>query len=197
MWPGSYRRPLNWNASAVTGAAALFTLMQVMRRRRNERDLRQVAVQGGMGVVATMAYKALESDIEYADGFWETAKWLIATYGAYEAYQLVVFNIDTFNLSGMRGHDGDYDEYVRPGSRVAMSSALFRDEGRPPASWTSPTYSLMGISGLSELKPLLYVMSAALLFERLKLRQTLNKAPLQALGLYALTKEKPAQRRLG
>lgn len=194
MWPGNYRRPSSWNATTVTGAAALFTLLQVMRRRRHERDLRQVAAQGGMGVVATMAYRALQ-DIEYADGFWETAQWLLATYGAYEAYQLVLFNIDALKLAGLSGGgDIDYDFYTRPNSRLAMGSGYWREEGTV-ASWKSPTHSLMGISGLSELKPLLYVMSAALLFERLKLRQTLNKAPLQALGLYALAKEKPAERR--
>ena len=199
MWPGSYRRPLNWNASAATGAAALIVLMQVMRRRRNDRDLGQLAVQGGMGAVATMVYQVMNNDLQDSQGFWDTAQWLLATYGAYEAYQLVLFNIDAITIGGLSGagpgHPDpmDYDEYVRPRSRLAMSAALFTDAGTSAPGWLGP----FGISGAAELKPLLYVMSAALLFERLKLRQTLNKTPLAILGLYALTKEKPATRRLG
>ena len=41
---------------------------------------------------------------------------------------------------------------------------------------------------------LLAVMAAALLVERLNLRRQLNRAPLAALGLYALTRELPVTR---
>ena len=188
MWPGDYRRPSSWNATTVTGAAAFFTLLQVMRRRRHERDQRQVVVQGGMGVLATMAYQSMGTDLNDAQGFWETAHWLLATYGAYEAYQLVLFNIDALRLAGLSGLN---EVDVRPGSRLALGSGFFREDGVAPEWWQGP----FDIAGLQELKPLLYVMSAALLLERLKLRQMLNKTPLAVLGLYALTKEKPAERR--
>lgn len=185
-----WRRQPNHNALETTGTAALLALMTWMRSRRHGFEMRQIATQGGVGVVATAAYAALNDDLNDAQGFWDTAKYLLATYGAYEAYQLVRFNLDyfRFKFGTFDLLDGDPLNRPRPNSRMLLSSGYFW-ESFPPR-FPGP----MTISGFYELQPLLMVMAAALLVERLKLRRQLNIAPLTALGILRLSQELPVTR---
>jgi hypothetical protein len=89
--------------------------------------------------------------------------------------------LDTFLVN----IDGNYNgERLRPGSRLLLGSNFFQSGARFPR---------MSVSG-DELPPLLAVMAAALLMERLNLRRQLNRTPLAALGLYALSRELPVSR---
>ena len=118
------------------------------------------------------------------------ARYLLSTYGAYEAYQLVLFNLDAFRM-GNDGISEQFDEErIRRGSRLSMGIGYFNGAGFGGGA-VFPAFSL---SGIEELQPLLYVMAAALLFERLKLRQTLLRYPFQAIGLLSLAGELPVTR---
>jgi len=182
-----WRRPLGWNASTALGAAALYVYLQHMRSRRYLREASQIAVMGAVGSVAARVFDAVNGDITDSRSFWETARYLLATYGAYEAYQLVRFNLDAFRLGAFRSvnvavHDG---ERLRPNSRLLLGSDWWN---------AGALFPEVSISGLREVRLLLAVMAAALLAERLKLRRQLNIAPLQWLGLYSLATERPVTR---
>ncbi len=166
--------------SPEVGTAALLILLGWMRERRRLAEVRAIALRGGVGLVATMAYHALDNELGHAQGFWDTAQYLLATYGAFEAYQIVRFNLEAFSHGAVVE-----DAALRPNSRLLLGSAYWQDGAQ------FPRFSL---SGMEELKPLLAVMAAALLVERLKLRRVLNQQPLALLGLWALAKEKPVIR---
>ena len=145
-------------------------------------------MQGGVGAVATLAFAAMDDDLDQTAGFWDTAKYLIATYGVYEAYQLVRFNYDYY-LAGY-GHFPMLDgERLRPNSRMLLGVNYFGENPNPP-EFPGP-YAL---SGRDELRALMAVMVGALLFQRLGLRREINRAPLTALGLYRLSQELPVSR---
>ena len=194
---GDYRRLSSHNATHVTGYAAIGVLLTWMRSRRIAFDLRQVALRGGMGVLATMAFEAMDEDLLRAQGFWDTAQFLLATYGAYEAYQLVRFNLDSMRLAGLGAFDFSDDDqtgFLRVGSRMEWQHNMFR--WRNPFQQGTPMRDgrPMAISGTEELRALLAVMAAALLFQRLGLRRRINILPLQAAGLLALATELPVTR---
>ena len=190
-----WRRLSSWNATPATGAATLFALMTWMSERRRvaaalKRHLAeatQLATMGAVGALATQVYLMYGKFYpEGSRGFWDTAKYLLATYGAYEAYQIVRFNLEAFRagVGNVDQFGSNYDgERLRRNSRLLLSS-LYWSTG---AKFTGP----FSVSGVEELRPLLTVMAGALLAERLRLRRTLNKAPLQALGLLALVTEEP------
>jgi len=185
-----WRRPLGWNASTALGAAALYVYLQHMRSRRYLREASQIAVMGAVGSVAARVFDAVNGDITDSRSFWETARYLLATYGAYEAYQLVRFNLDAFRFGV-----GNVDEAVHDGERLRSNSRLLLGSGW----WVmgadfGEIHGHASLSGLNEVRLLLAVMAAALLAERLKLRRHLNIAPLQWLGLYSLATERPVTR---
>jgi hypothetical protein len=136
---------------------------------------------GAVGSLAAHVYNVLVG-IEESRGFWDTAKYLLATYGAYEAYRIVRFNLTAHRLgAGKIDLVAPNYERLRPNSRLLLGSGYWSQGARFPG---------FSLSGVEELRPLLVVMAAALLAERLKLRQHLNNAPLQALGLYAFVSER-------
>lgn len=174
----------------ATKVAGLMVTLQWLRLRRHTGYAQAIALRGGVGVAATMAYTALNNDLPDAQSFWQTARYLLATYGAYEAYQLVRFNMDAmrYGVGGVDqagGPDAITGEVLRPASRMLLQSNWFSDGAQFP---------VFSVSGRLELAPLLAVMAMALLVERLGLRRQLNRTPLTLLGLYALTNERPVTR---
>ena len=104
--------------------------------------------------------------------FWETARWLIATYGALEAYRLVKFNLDFARYVDQPYYEvvGDrHDVRVRPSSRLQLQAGTLMWWGSNPAR--QPAFS---ISGVEELQAMLQVITAALFMERLGLRRRLG-----------------------
>ena len=180
----------------MTGLLALGAVITWMRDRRHDFDLRQVALRGGMGVVATMAFEATEDDLIGAQGFWDTARYLLATYGAYEAYQLVRFNLDAMRLAGRAL--GDVEEYDGEVHRLRRNSRMLLQHDMFDVGWAGPFEQGISIpfpvSGAAGLRALLLVMAMALLFQRLGLRRRLNNFPLQAIGVAALANELPVTR---
>ena len=183
-----WRRLSSHNAETATGGAALFLLMTWMRDRRHAHERRTIALRGGVGVLAAAVYTKFGTP-GVSREFWNTAQYLLSTYGAYEAFQLVRFNLDFWrsagNMSWMMNND-ELEVSLRPNSRMLLSRDLFDGE-----DLTEGVYSF---SGVNEMWLMLKVMAAALLAERLKLRRMLNNTPLAALGLYRLTMEKPVSR---
>ena len=195
-----WRRLSSQNASAALGYATLFTaLVPWMRRRRHESERLDILAFGGVGIVAAKVYEAYLS-VRHAQDFWDTCRWLLSTYGAYEAYRFDRFNLRAARYRARPDPDDPDDPLwtlLRPFSRLRLqyswgldpdTSGLTGDWGsRVDPAWKSRH---VGFVLYEELEGFLYVMSAALLFERLGLRQRLNIAPLTALGMYKLAAER-------
>ena len=80
----------------TTGATALYVLMTWMRDRRMASEARTLVIRGGLGLLGTLAYNVMNNNLADTRSFWATARYLLATYGAYEAFQLVRFNLDAY-----------------------------------------------------------------------------------------------------
>jgi hypothetical protein len=174
----------------TTGAAALYILMKWMgERRRSVLEPRMIAMRGGVGLLGAIAYHAYGGELWEAQEFWNTARYLLATYGAYEAFQLVRFNLDAYKW----GIGEDFFEALIPtpsmrlraNSRLALQDNYFEEK--------SVEFPVMNISH-EHLPVLMTVMTAAVLMERLQLRRHLSKFPFEAVGLLALAKELPVTR---
>ena len=151
-------------------------------------EARTLVIRGGLGLLGTLAYNVMNNNLADTRSFWATARYLLATYGAYEAFQLVRFNLDAYKW-GMSGEA--FENVVNSNPRMRANSRLaLQDNYFDVPSVNFPVYKL----SMEELPVLMTVMTAALLMERLQLRRHLRKFPFEAVGLLALAKELPVTR---